>query len=132
MSVLEYLFSLNLMQKQCNLSKAEFMQMMLASTTGKPHIYLMRRIQEKDDLSNIYHNLLLHYDKRMEPEEARIKLYALRHPNLPPWQRLRFALRNSQVWLPAPFLLEPHVMWLMIMNKCKHLLGACHHRALCW
>ena len=80
MSVLEYLFSLNLMQKQCNLSKAEFMQMMLASTTGKPHIYLMRRIQEKDDLSNIYHNLLLHYDKRIEPEEARIKLYAYKAP----------------------------------------------------
>jgi len=80
MSILEYLFSLNLMQKQCNLSKAEFMQMMLASTTGKPHIYLMRRIQEKDDLSNIYHNLLLHYDKRMEPEEARIKLYAYKAP----------------------------------------------------
>lgn len=80
MSVLEYLFSLNMMQKQCMLSKPEFLQMMLASTTGKPHIYLMRRIQERDELSNIYHNLLLHYDKRMEPEEARIKLHAYKAP----------------------------------------------------
>jgi len=80
MSVLEYLFSLNMMQKQCFLSKPEFMQMMLASTTGKPHIYLMRRIQERDDLSNMYHNLLLHYDKRMEPEEARVKLHAYKAP----------------------------------------------------
>ena len=80
MSVLEYLFSLNMMQKQCHLSKPEFLQMMLASTTGKPHIYLMRRIQERDDLSNMYHNLLLHYDKRMEPEEARIKLHAYKAP----------------------------------------------------
>ena len=80
MSVLEYLFSLNMMQKQCFLSKPEFLQMMLASTTGKPHIYLMRRIQERDDLSNMYHNLLLHYDKRMEPEEARVKLHSYKAP----------------------------------------------------
>ena len=80
MSVLEYLFSLNMMQKQCFLSKPEFMQMMLASTTGKPHIYLMRRIQERDDLSNMYHNLLLHYDKRMEPEEARTRLHSYKAP----------------------------------------------------
>lgn len=80
MSVLEYLFSLNMMQKQCMLSKPEFLQMMLASTTGKPHIYLMRRIQERDELSNIYHNLLLHYDKRIEPEEARAKLHSYKAP----------------------------------------------------
>jgi hypothetical protein len=80
MSVLEYLFSLNMMQSQCNLSEPEFLQMMLASTTGEPHLMLMRRVQEKDDVENIYHNLLLHYDKRMEPEEARIKLHSYKAP----------------------------------------------------
>jgi len=80
MSVLEYLFSLNMMQSQCNLSEPEFLQMMLASTTGEPHLMLMRRVQEKDDVENIYHNLLLHYDKRIEPEEARIKLHSYKAP----------------------------------------------------
>jgi hypothetical protein len=49
---------------------------MLASTTGVPYTYLMGAIKNGESPTNIYHNLLIRYDKRLQPEEARIKLYA--------------------------------------------------------
>src|SRR5450830_70806 len=80
MSIIEYLFGLNMMQQHCNLSEKEFVRMMLASTTGEPHLLLTRWIQEKDEIDTIYHNLLLHYDTRIEPEDAKNKLHAYTAP----------------------------------------------------
>ena len=80
MSIVEYLYNLNQVQEQCNLSLDEFYKAMLASTTGVPYTYLMGAIKNGESPTNIYHNLLIRYDKRLQPEEARIKLYAYTIP----------------------------------------------------
>jgi hypothetical protein len=80
MSIVEYLYNLNQVQEQCNLSLEEFFKAMLASTTGVPYTYLMGAIKNGESPTNIYHNLLIRYDKRLQPEEARIKLYAYTIP----------------------------------------------------
>ena len=80
MSIVEYLYNLNQVQEQCNLSLAEFLQAMLASSTGVPYTYLMGAIKNGESPTNIYHNLLIRYDRRLQPEEARIKLYAYTIP----------------------------------------------------
>jgi hypothetical protein len=80
MNILEYLHMLKTMQQQCNLSQPEFNEMMLASTTGNAHMLLYGWIENKEDPTNIFHNLLVHYDKRLQPEEARARLYAYKAP----------------------------------------------------
>ena len=76
MSIVEYLYNLNQVQEQCHLSLKEFYQAMLASTTGAAYIYLMGAVRNGEDPVNIYHNLLIRYDRRLQPEEARQRLYA--------------------------------------------------------
>ncbi len=80
LSIVEYLYNLNQVQEQCNLSLDEFYKAMLASTTGAPYTYIMGAIKNNEDPANIYHNLLIRYDKRLQPEEARVRLYAYRIP----------------------------------------------------
>ena len=80
LSIVEYLYNLNQVQEQCNLSMDEFLKAMLASTTGAPYTYIMGAVKNNEDPANIYHNLLIRYDKRLQPEEARARLYAYRIP----------------------------------------------------
>ena len=80
MSILEFLNLVRSVQQQCCLSLAEFNDIMLASTTGEAYLLLLAWIENGDDPSTIFHNLLIHYDKRLKPEEARIKLMAYRAP----------------------------------------------------
>jgi hypothetical protein len=79
-SIVEYLYNLNQVQEQCHLSLSEFYKIMLASTTGAPYTYIMGAVLNEEDPTNIYHNLILRYDDRLQPEEARIKLYAYKVP----------------------------------------------------
>ncbi len=72
MSILEYLHLLKMVQSQCNVSLPEFLEIMLASTTGEAYLLLHGWIDNGDDVATIFHNLLIHYDKRLKPEEARL------------------------------------------------------------
>lgn len=76
MSVLEYLNLLKSVQQQCGLSQSEFYEIMLASTTGEAYLLLLSWVENGDEPATIFHNLGIHYDKRMQPEEARAKLMA--------------------------------------------------------
>jgi len=80
MDILEYLSIIKAAQAQCNLSESEFKEMLLASTTGKAHVLIAAWINLEEDPASIFHNLLLHYDKRETPEEARMKLYTYKAP----------------------------------------------------
>jgi len=80
MSVLEYLNLIKAVQQQCVLSLTEFYEIMLASTTGEAYLLLLAWIENGDEPSTIFHNLGIHYDKRMQPEEARDRLAAYRVP----------------------------------------------------
>ena len=79
-SVLEFLHLLKSVQKQCMLSLPEFYEVMLASNTGPAYLLLHAWIEGGDDPETIFHNLLLHFDKRLQPEDARIKLMSYKAP----------------------------------------------------
>ena len=80
MDVVEYLGALNDAQEQCNLNEKEFKGMLMATTTGKPHALLRGWIANNEDIPTIYHNLLLHFDKRISPEDARRQLNVYKAP----------------------------------------------------
>ena len=80
MDIIEFLNAVNSAQANCKLSESEFKEMLLACTTGRPHALLMEWIANTDDIATIYHNLLLHFDKRISPEAARQQLYAYKAP----------------------------------------------------
>jgi hypothetical protein len=73
-NVVEFLQNLKALQKQLNLSRDEFNEAMLASTTGNAYSLLTSWVENEESPSTIFHNLLIHYDTRLQPEEARIKL----------------------------------------------------------
>lgn len=73
-SILEYLQNLKALQSQMNLSLPEFYEAMLASTTGDAYLLINSWIENEESPATIFHNLLIHYDTRLSPEEARMKL----------------------------------------------------------
>ena len=78
MTVVEYLTNLTLAQEQCRLSESEFLARMLASSTGQAHELINMWIQNNCSADQIYASLLIHFDKRPSPEEAKTKLYNYR------------------------------------------------------
>jgi len=80
MSIIEFLSMVKTAQAQCNLSEQEFKEMLLASTTGKAHLLLIEWLANNDDPSAIFHNLLLHFDRRITAEEARQQLNVYKAP----------------------------------------------------
>jgi hypothetical protein len=79
-SIVEFLHHLNMIQKNCHLSLPEFYEIMLGSTTGQAYLLIHSWVEGGDDPETIYHNLLVHFDKRLQPEEARIKLMNYKAP----------------------------------------------------
>jgi hypothetical protein len=80
MDIIEFLNALNLAQADCKTSEKEFKVMLMACTTGKPHALLMEWLANNDDIPTIYHNLLLHFDRRISPEAARHQLMVYKAP----------------------------------------------------
>jgi hypothetical protein len=74
MTVMEYLSSLNVAQQQCKLSKPEFLDRLLASSTGAAHEFIVEWIQSGENVDTIYYNLLVNFDKRITPAEAKIQI----------------------------------------------------------
>lgn len=78
MSVSEFLNNLTGAQEQCNLSETEFLTRMLYSSTGLAHDLISMWINNGSSAERIYTSLLIHFDKRPSPEDAKIKLYNYR------------------------------------------------------
>lgn len=73
-TIFEYLSSMNKAQQHCCLSEPEFMDFLLATTTGKAHSLLSEWIEQNESLKDIYHSLLLNFDRRTTPEDAKASL----------------------------------------------------------
>lgn len=73
-SVVEFLNALSTAQQQCNLSEHEFLERMLASTTGLAHDLVFDWKINGDNCSTIYHSLIINFDTRMSAEEAKYRL----------------------------------------------------------
>ena len=80
MTIVEYLSLVNTAQQQCRLSESEFKDALKQCTTGRAHILLLEWITNGLDMSSIYHNFTLHFDKRLTADEARMQINAYRAP----------------------------------------------------
>ena len=74
MSVIEFLISLKRSQEQYPLSEKEFLEKLLDSSTGHAHELIMDWIANEESAANIYYSLLLNFDKRITPDEAKRQL----------------------------------------------------------
>lgn len=74
MSVVEFLNTLTAAQNQCNLSEPEFIDRILAATTGLAHDLVFDWKINGDSASTIYHSLVVNFDNRMSADEARTRL----------------------------------------------------------
>ena len=74
MGVVEFLNSLKAAQNQCTLTESEFIDRILAASTGPAHDLIQEWKASGMDTSAIFHNLLLNYDKRISAEDARNQL----------------------------------------------------------
>jgi hypothetical protein len=80
MSVVEFLNTLKSAQDQCKLSEAEFLDRMLAASTGLAHELLLEWKTNEENIPTIYHNLLINFDKRLSAEDAKLQLSAYKIP----------------------------------------------------
>lgn len=78
MGVVEFLNSLKAAQNQCILTEPEFIDRILAASTGPAHDLIQEWKTSGMDTSAIFHNLLLNYDKRISAEDARNQLIGFR------------------------------------------------------
>jgi hypothetical protein len=96
MSVVEFLNTLKTLQEQLRLSEPEFLDRMLASSTGLAHELLLEWKTNGEPIANIYHNLLVNFDKRLSPDDAKMQLCAYKIP-----KTSTLAKAESQIMLLA-------------------------------
>ena len=80
MDISEFLSTIKTAQEQCRLSEKEFKELLLQSTTGKAHSLLSEWISSKDTVATIFHSFLIHFDKRISPEECKQQLFVYKAP----------------------------------------------------
>jgi hypothetical protein len=74
MSVTEFLNIMKVAQDHAQLSEEEFIDRMLACSTGLAHELLLEWKTNGENVATIYHNLLINFDKRLSAEEAKQQL----------------------------------------------------------
>jgi hypothetical protein len=79
-SLQEFFAALRTAQEQCRLTEREFLRMLLNCTSGKAHELVQSWVDASEDAKSIFFNLTLMFDKRMSPEQARMKLTNLMAP----------------------------------------------------
>ena len=80
MSIIEFLNTLKTAQDQAQLSTEEFLDRMLACSTGLAHELILEWKNNGEDIPTIYHNLLVNFDKRLAPEDAKTQLNTYKIP----------------------------------------------------
>ena len=74
MGIIEFLASMNRAQEVAKLTRLEFENQMLNSTTGKAHSLLVDWFSNGESIEDVYFNLVTNFDKRVSVEDSRAKL----------------------------------------------------------
>jgi hypothetical protein len=74
MSVVEFLHILTTAQEQMHLTEKEFINRMILCSTGLAHELLTEWKANGENVDSIYHNLLVNFDRRLSPNEAKNQL----------------------------------------------------------
>ena len=80
MSIAEYLNILTSVQDLMQLTEPEFIDRMLACSRGLAHELIYEWKTNGENVSTIYHNLIINFDKRLSPHYAKSQLYAYKVP----------------------------------------------------
>jgi hypothetical protein len=72
--VIEFLSSMNKAQAIAKLSREEFKNQLLNSTTGRAHSLLVDWFNNGEAIEDCYFNLIVNFDKRTTVEDARARL----------------------------------------------------------
>lgn len=73
-SIIEFLNSMKSAQEICCLSEREFIDFMLLNTTGKAHGLMIDWIAQGKNVDALFHSLMIYYDRRISPEDAKTQL----------------------------------------------------------
>lgn len=79
-TIVEFLTNLNLAQKKCNLSQKEFTEYLNLCCTGEVFEDVACMIDCSKTLPEIYQSLLIQFDKRLKPKEAKKALDTYKPP----------------------------------------------------
>ena len=74
MTIIEYLSALNRGQEIAKLSRKEFLNIMLGSTTGRAHMLLIDWIANDETVEEVYFNMITNFDVRSTAEESKQRL----------------------------------------------------------
>jgi hypothetical protein len=124
MSVSEYLNHLCRAQASCMVSRREFQDIMLATTTGRAHSLLVDWFRASESIESTFHLLSLNFDRRISINEAKIRLQNYKCPKTDSLAKcesyiLSLATRASDI-MPSP---ESKLAYLN-MEACMALLRA--------
>lgn len=74
MSVIEFLTTMKQVQEQYPISEKEFLEKLLSASTGGAHELIMDWISNGENVSTVFHNLIVNYDRRVSPDDAKRQL----------------------------------------------------------
>lgn len=80
MSVVEFLNTLTEAQHQLVLTEMEFINRMIICSTGLAHELITEWRNNGENVETIYHNLLINFDNRLTPEDAKTQLSNFKIP----------------------------------------------------
>jgi hypothetical protein len=104
MDIIEFLSALKTAQEYCPLSEKEFKQFLLLCTTGKAHALLIEWIGLDESIPTIFHNLVMHFDRRLTAESAKELLFNYRAPRS---LSLKEVETNIMLWVSRAATLLP-------------------------
>ena len=140
MPVDEYLEGLTRIQKIAKLSRHEFEEIMLATTTGKAHSLIMSWLRQSMSINEIYRALCLNFDRRLHPDRARASLSVYKAPKSSTLANVEsyishLAQRASEAVPPGPsrtqvFNIEANAALIRSLPPASLTLATNTHQAL--
>ena len=78
LSIVEYLTIMRTAQEHCKLSKTEFIERLILTSTGEAHELIAFCHEQGEEIEDIYHSLVMRFDDRITVDEAKIRLQSFK------------------------------------------------------
>ena len=122
-NIFEFLNSLNQAQEIANLSEDEFMTALLRSCTGKAYALVANYLEHQYSLEDIYSQLILLFDFRLSPQEAKRALALYRAPKGSNLTRITGHVMTLATRVASGLPKGPSRTALFDLEGCQSLIG---------
>ena len=78
LNIIEFLSVMKTAQEHCKLSKQEYLDRMILCSTGEAHELIVYGKEQGESIDDIYHSLVMRFDDRITPEDAKQKLQSFK------------------------------------------------------